>query len=210
MADIQTTTRAYTLKLSGDDDSRWRERLWNTHLTVNRGAQVWGDWLLTLRGALPASLADDPELTPVRETDVASERKRRELAKEISDESIRADLESRRIQNLRVVLALSWLSVESPASLVPPSHIVASGQEDDDDRKRKVMARFHQILTRLQIVDPAEWVAACEPARVCEMPPASLSDIRAKLDKHVKNTYLKKVQAPVGVKPVLKAWMELN
>jgi hypothetical protein len=26
----------------------------------------------------------------------------------------------------------------------------------------------------------------------------------------VDNTYLKQVQAPVGVKPVLKCWMELN
>jgi hypothetical protein len=38
----------------------------------------------------------------------------------------------------------------------------------------------------------------------------TLSKIRAKVDKHIKNTYLKSVQAPVGVKPILKAWMELN
>jgi len=38
----------------------------------------------------------------------------------------------------------------------------------------------------------------------------TLSDIRAQIDKHVKNTYLKQVQAPIGVKPVLKAWMELS
>jgi superfamily II DNA or RNA helicase len=37
----------------------------------------------------------------------------------------------------------------------------------------------------------------------------TLSEIRATVDKHVKNTYLKQVQAPVGVKPVLKCWMEL-
>ncbi|MCK4307671.1 helicase, partial [candidate division WOR-3 bacterium] len=37
-----------------------------------------------------------------------------------------------------------------------------------------------------------------------------LKDIRIKMDKHVKNTYLKKVQAPIGVKSVLKAWMELS
>jgi len=30
------------------------------------------------------------------------------------------------------------------------------------------------------------------------------------VDKHITNTYLKKVQAPIGVKPVLKAWMELS
>jgi len=38
----------------------------------------------------------------------------------------------------------------------------------------------------------------------------TLSEIRAKVDKHIKNTYLKSVQAPVGVKPILKAWMELS
>ncbi len=38
----------------------------------------------------------------------------------------------------------------------------------------------------------------------------TLSEIRARIDKYVKNTYLKQVQAPIGVKPILKAWMELN
>jgi superfamily II DNA or RNA helicase len=38
----------------------------------------------------------------------------------------------------------------------------------------------------------------------------TLSEIRLKIEKHIKNTYLKQVQAPIGVKPVLKAWMELS
>jgi superfamily II DNA/RNA helicase len=38
----------------------------------------------------------------------------------------------------------------------------------------------------------------------------TLSEIRVKMDKHIKNTYLKQVQAPIGVKPILKAWMELS
>ena len=38
----------------------------------------------------------------------------------------------------------------------------------------------------------------------------TLRDIRLKIEKHIKNTYLKQVQAPVGVKPTLKCWMELN
>lgn len=42
------------------------------------------------------------------------------------------------------------------------------------------------------------------------LPEAQLVDIRKKIETHVKNSYLKSVQAPVGVKPVLKAWMELN
>jgi len=52
----------------------------------------------------------------------------------------------------------------------------------------------------------------CQPdtLRNCVMEKPTLSQIRAKIDKHIKNTYLKKVQAPIGVTPVLKAWMELN
>jgi hypothetical protein len=42
------------------------------------------------------------------------------------------------------------------------------------------------------------------------MEPGSLRDLRLKVEKHIKNAYLKQVQAPVGVKPILKCWMELN
>jgi hypothetical protein len=46
--------------------------------------------------------------------------------------------------------------------------------------------------------------------RQCLIERQALSEIRVKLEKHIKNTYLKKVQAPIGVKAILKAWMELN
>ena len=38
----------------------------------------------------------------------------------------------------------------------------------------------------------------------------TLREIRLTVEKHIKNTYLKKVQAPIGVKPTLKCWMEFN
>jgi superfamily II DNA or RNA helicase len=38
----------------------------------------------------------------------------------------------------------------------------------------------------------------------------TLSEVRTKVEKHIKNTYLKKVQAPIGVKAMLKAWMEIS
>jgi superfamily II DNA or RNA helicase len=59
-----------------------------------------------------------------------------------------------------------------------------------------------------QIID----VIRSEPktSRKTEMEQKSLSDIRQAIEKHITKTYLRKVQAPVGVKPVLKAWMELN
>jgi len=46
--------------------------------------------------------------------------------------------------------------------------------------------------------------------RHCEIEHETLADIRRKIEKHIKNTALKQLQAPVGVKPTLKAWMELN
>ncbi|OHE18578.1 MAG: hypothetical protein A2X96_00030 [Syntrophobacterales bacterium GWC2_56_13] len=42
------------------------------------------------------------------------------------------------------------------------------------------------------------------------IPEKTLSEIRAVLEKHIKNTYFKRMQARVGVKAVLKAWMELS
>ena len=64
------------------------------------------------------------------------------------------------------------------------------------------------------IDDPAQIIeyirSSPEIPRECTMAPASLTSIREKLDKYLTKTYLRKVQAPVGVKPILRAWMELN
>jgi hypothetical protein len=49
-----------------------------------------------------------------------------------------------------------------------------------------------------------------ETPRKHDLPEDTLSQIRLKIEKHIKNTYLKQVQAPIGVKPKLKAWMELS
>jgi hypothetical protein len=38
----------------------------------------------------------------------------------------------------------------------------------------------------------------------------TLSEIRSKTEKYIKNTYLKRIQAPINVKPILKAWIELS
>jgi hypothetical protein len=46
--------------------------------------------------------------------------------------------------------------------------------------------------------------------RKCTSEQKTLIEIRAKVEKHISNTYLKRVDAPIGVKPVLKCWMELN
>jgi hypothetical protein len=70
-------------------------------------------------------------------------------------------------------------------------------------------------LDRETIVDePSEIVASIRSKpntpRKCLSEEKTLIDIRDKIAKHIKNTYLKRVDAPVGVKPALKCWMELN
>jgi superfamily II DNA or RNA helicase len=49
-----------------------------------------------------------------------------------------------------------------------------------------------------------------ETPRITLIEQPLLAEIRTKVEKHIKNTYLKSAQAPIGVKPILKAWMELN
>lgn len=52
----------------------------------------------------------------------------------------------------------------------------------------------------------------CEPdtLRHCTIAQPTLSETRAKVEQHIRNTYLKSVNAPAGIKAVLKAWMELS
>jgi superfamily II DNA/RNA helicase len=49
-----------------------------------------------------------------------------------------------------------------------------------------------------------------ETARKCRMEHNDLIEIRKTVEKYIKNSYLKSLQAPIGVKPILKAWMELS
>ena len=52
--------------------------------------------------------------------------------------------------------------------------------------------------------------ADVDTPRMTKMDLTALSEIRAIVEKHITKTYLRKVQAPVGVKPALRAWMELS
>jgi len=73
---------------------------------------------------------------------------------------------------------------------------------------------LHDFATEKVLEDPAEIdaVIACKPEtpRQHLIPDQTLTEIRVKMEKHIKNTYLKQVQAPIGVKPNLKCWMELS
>jgi hypothetical protein len=46
--------------------------------------------------------------------------------------------------------------------------------------------------------------------RLCTMPDKTLLEIRKKVERHIKNSYLKRVNAPIDAKPALRCWMELN
>jgi hypothetical protein len=123
--DIPLTQRAYTLRLSGDDQSGWREALWQTHEAVNRGAKVFGDWLLTLRGGLSHTLAK--AATPEGQRD------------------------------RRIVLALSWLSVESKNG-APPGHYHVVGSQTKEALRAILRARS------LADGEIESWITDCEPS----------------------------------------------
>ncbi len=52
----------------------------------------------------------------------------------------------------------------------------------------------------------------CSPdtPRFCVQSQETLVEIRQKVEKYLKNGYLKRVQAPIGTRPILKAWMEIS
>jgi len=62
--------------------------------------------------------------------------------------------------------------------------------------------------------EPGEIVASirskAKTPRKCTTEETTLVELRAKVEKHIKNSYLKRVDAPAGVKPALRCWMELN
>ena len=91
------TQRTYTMRLSGDT-----ENLWRTHEAVNKGAQAFGDILLTFRGGISPSIIEHLQ----------------KAGKSGKHE---------RLAQLRTILALSWLSVESargaPSRYVIPHHL---------------------------------------------------------------------------------------
>jgi superfamily II DNA or RNA helicase len=64
------------------------------------------------------------------------------------------------------------------------------------------------------IEDPSEIIdqirSTFDTPRVTKIEQSTLAEIRATIETHIKHTYLKSAQAPPGVRPILKCWMELN
>jgi hypothetical protein len=157
MTELPTTQRAYTLQLQGPtpDDKTWREMLWRTHAAVNRGAKVFGDWLLTLRGGLCHTLAD----ASISVGNGKPDRKPTEAER----------------RHRRIILALSWLSVEdSNGAPNDKSLIVVDGTDSTDSRERKLIDALAAILlargVNASVIgdsnkplddQPGTWLGAC-------------------------------------------------
>lgn len=73
---------------------------------------------------------------------------------------------------------------------------------------------FVDVARDTILEEPSEFIAHIrsdrETPRKSVTDESTLFDLRVRVEKHVKNSYLKRVDAPVGVKPSLKCWMELN
>ncbi|HEX5234323.1 MAG TPA: type V CRISPR-associated protein Cas12b [Silvibacterium sp.] len=155
-----TTQRAYTLRLqpavSANDSPEKRQRktaemqsaLWATHDAVNRGAKTFGDWLLTLRGGLDHNLANAP----------------------VKDKKGPRAPNDQEKKNRRILLALSWLSVEDEHGAKDHAeYIVAKGDkcsaqpDNQDSRNTKVLAALRGILSARRVANDEidAWVSDC-------------------------------------------------
>jgi IS605 OrfB family transposase len=139
------TQRAYTLRLRGakSQDNAWRDALWATHEAVNKGAKVFGDWLLTLRGGLCHELA---EPAPPPKGRSRSDKETEEQRK-----------------NRRILLALSWLSVEDACGAPNGAVRIASGTDADSVRREKLLTELRRILEGRGLDRSAieVWVSDC-------------------------------------------------
>jgi len=156
------TQRAYTLRLRGVDpnDHSWREALWATHEAVNRGAKVFGDWLLTLRGGL------SHELTEQKVVEGKGDKKK---------ERDPTDAERR---DRRILLALSWLSVESaPTNDDPRKQFLIPCGNGLANREQALREALRNILSKRKLPDseigdpqvdpenqPDTWLGHCGPS----------------------------------------------
>lgn len=89
-----------------------------------------------------------------------------------------------------------------------------AGPEAWSENDGRVAWLYREIGSERVIDDPstiADWIRSKpDTPRQTDLPRDTLSEARTAIEKHIKNGYMRQVQAPAGVKPILKAWMELN
>jgi superfamily II DNA or RNA helicase len=90
-----------------------------------------------------------------------------------------------------------------------------AGEEVWDSDEGRQVRWYFKDLNGGSVVETATAIAsrirsAPETDRRLELDRSALVAARAAVEKHIEGGYMRQVQAPVGAKPVLKAWMELN
>nr|WP_272212718.1 C-terminal helicase domain-containing protein [Marinicella sp. W31]MDC2878629.1 C-terminal helicase domain-containing protein [Marinicella sp. W31] len=99
-----------------------------------------------------------------------------------------------------------------------PAHDKAASDQSGEDvwttEAGDVQWYLYDVASKDIIEDAPRIVDAIrstpETPRKVEMERLQLSDVRTAVERHIVKSFLRKVQAPVGVGPVLKAWMELS
>ena len=83
----------------------------------------------------------------------------------------------------------------------------------EEVEKRRTFWCLYDVRSGQIMEDPLEIVkyirCTKETSRKISMDRVELSEIRKRVEKHIKDTHLKKVQATMDIKPVLRCWMEL-
>jgi len=92
----------------------------------------------------------------------------------------------------------------------------ALDQDEDEFTEEAGTTRWYlyDIDKDAIVEEPSEIIESIrserDTPRLCVDDKATLMAIRSKVTNHIKNGYLKRLDAPVGVKPSLKCWMEIN
>jgi superfamily II DNA/RNA helicase len=73
---------------------------------------------------------------------------------------------------------------------------------------------FQDAASSRILTEPADIIETIRTTkgtdRESTLPTKTLSEIRQEIERHITNSYLKRIDAPVGVGPELRCWMEVN
>jgi len=62
----------------------------------------------------------------------------------------------------RILLALSWLTVEAPADLIPPEYIIATAEQPRDEREGALVKVLKSILKSQGVKNISDWENDCK------------------------------------------------
>ena len=99
------------------------------------------------------------------------------------------------------------------------NHYDKDGKYERNNGKRPIPKPTQEKLTEVfkseEITQEPRHIAhlirsSQETPRENKMSKARLVELRKKVEKQIKNDYLRRMNAPAGVKPELRSWMEIN